>query len=174
MKSTCTQYRISHFKQESLIPSKVSKPLLVKAPQRKKHRNAAVNTKVSFKPEDEVEMMVQTQTATGKIQEEQTECDDEISDDELADPSYIPEQPTDYEKSQQTTKDQPNKSHTEETKYLGFWFCLLPLFRYWLKCQAYATIKISVLKGSMLIVILLCAENHETVSYSQPNLSRMS
>ena len=171
MKSTRTQYRISHFKQESLIPPKVSTPLLVKASQRKKHRDTAVNTTVSFKPEDEVEMVVQTQTVTGKIQEEETDSDDEISDDELADPSFIPEEPTDYEKSQQTTKDQPIKSHTEETKYLVLWSCLLPLFHYRLKCPAYAAIKRSVLKGSMLIVTLLCAENHETVWYSQPNLS---
>ena len=119
-------------------------------------------------------MIVQTQTVTGKIQEKQTDSDDEISDDELADPSYIPEEPTDYEKSQQTAKDKPIKSHTEETKYLVFWSYLLPLFRYCLKCPAYATIKRSVLKGSMLIVTLLCAENHETVWYSQPNLSWMA
>ena len=50
-------------------------------------------------------MIVQTQTMTGKIHEEQTESDVEISDYELADPSYISEEPTDYEKSQQTTKD---------------------------------------------------------------------
>ena len=37
-------------------------------------------------------MIVQTQTVTGRIQEEQTESDDEISDNELADPSSIPEQ----------------------------------------------------------------------------------
>ena len=48
MKSTRTQYRISHFKQESLIPTKVSTFLLVKAT-------------VSLKPEDEVEGIVQTQ-----------------------------------------------------------------------------------------------------------------
>ena len=36
-------------------------PLLVKAPQQKKPRDAAVNTTVSFKPEDEVKMIVQTQ-----------------------------------------------------------------------------------------------------------------
>ena len=92
----------------------------------------------------------------------------------MADPSYIPEEPTDYEKSQQTAKDKLIKSHTEETKYLVFWSCLLLLFRYCLKCPAYATIKRSVLKGSMLIVTLLCAEKHETVWYSQPNLSGMA
>ena len=100
---------------------------------------------------------------TGKIQEEQTEFDDEIIDNELADPLYIPEEPTDYKKSQQTSKDQPIKSHTEETKYLVFWSCLLPLFCYCLKCPAYATIKRSVIKSSTLIVTLLCAENHERV-----------
>ena len=41
-------------------------------------------------------MIVQTQTVTGNIQEKQTESDDEINDIELADPSYIPEEPTDY------------------------------------------------------------------------------
>ena len=69
-------------------------------------------------------MIVQTQTVTGKIQEEQTESDYEIHDDEFTDPSYpsyIREEPTNYEKSQQATKDQAFKSHTEETKYIVFW-----------------------------------------------------
>ena len=65
----------------------------------KKNADAAVNTTVSFKPEDEVEIIVQTQAVTGKIQQEQTKFDEEISDDELAGPSYI-----DYEKSQQEPK----------------------------------------------------------------------
>ena len=108
-------------------------------------------------------MIVQTQTVTGKIQEEQTKSDDEISDAELADLSYIPEETADYEKLQQITKYQPTKSHTEKTKYLIFWSCLKTFFRYCLKCPAHATIKGSVLKGSMLIVMLLYAENHETV-----------
>ena len=68
-------------------------PLLVKAPQQKKQKTVMQpSILVSFKPEDEVEMIVQTQTVTGRIQEEQTESDDEISDNELADPSSIPEQ----------------------------------------------------------------------------------
>ena len=41
-------------------------------------------------------MIVQTQTVTGNIQEKQTESDDEINDIESTDPSYIPEEPTDY------------------------------------------------------------------------------
>ena len=111
---------------------------------------------------------------TRKVQEEQAEFKDEISDHELADPSYIPEEQTDYKKSQQATKDQPIKSHTDETKYLVFWSCLLPLIRYCLKCPTYATVKRPVLKGSMLIVTLLCTKNHEKVWYSQPNLYKMA
>ena len=49
-------------------------------------------------------MIVQTQTVTGKIQEEQTKSDDKISDAELADLSYIPEETADYGKLQQATK----------------------------------------------------------------------
>ena len=113
-------------------------------------------------------MILQTQTETGKIQQEQTKSDDDISDDELADPSNIPEERTNYKNSQQATKDQPIKSHSEETKYLVFWSCLLPLFCYCLKQPAYLTIKGSMLKCSMLIVTLLFAENHEAVPYSQP------
>ena len=45
-------------------------------------------------------MIVQTQTVTGRIQEEPTESDDEISDDELADPSYIPEEQTEERTNQ--------------------------------------------------------------------------
>ena len=40
MKSTRIQYSISYFKQESLIPPKVSTVLSVKAPQRKKQRRS--------------------------------------------------------------------------------------------------------------------------------------
>ena len=77
---------------------------------------------------------------TGKILGEQAESVDETSDDKLADPSHIPEEQTDYKKSQQTTKDQPIKGHTKETKYLAFWSCLLPLFGYCLKWSTYAII----------------------------------
>ena len=52
MKCTRTHYRISHIKEESLIPPKVPVSLLVKAPQRKKHRKEDVNNTVSFKSED--------------------------------------------------------------------------------------------------------------------------
>ena len=48
------------------------------------------------------------------------------------------------------------------------------MFRYCLKLPAYAGIKGYVFKGSMLIVTLLRGENHETVWYSQLNLSRMA
>ena len=81
---------------ESLIPPKVSTPFLIKAPQWKRYRDAAVTTAVSFKPEAEVEMIVQTQTATGKIQEEQPKSDDDITHDKLTEPLYIPEEPTNY------------------------------------------------------------------------------
>ena len=84
---------------------KISQRLFQSKLHNEKNRDAAINTSVSFKLEDEAEMIVQTQTVTGKIHEEQTESDVEISDYELADPSYISEEPTDYEKSQQTTKD---------------------------------------------------------------------
>ena len=86
-------------------------PLLVKAPHQKK-RDAAVNTTVSFKPEDEAEMTVQTQTVTGRIQEEQTESDDEISDDELADPSYIPEEPTEERTNQPRRTNKPTNQRS--------------------------------------------------------------
>ena len=48
------------------------------------------------------------------------------------------------------------------------------MFRYCLKCPAYAAIKGSMFKGSMRIVTLLCRENHEAVLYSILNLSRMA
>ena len=84
---------------------------------------------------------------TRNIQEEQAECDDEVSDDDLADLLYIPEAPTDYENSEQATIDQSIKSHTEETRYLVFWFCLIPKFCHCLKYLTYATVKRSGLKG---------------------------
>ena len=84
----------------------------------------------------------------------------------MAGPSYISEKQTNFENSQQATKDQPIESHSEETKYLVFRSCLLPLFCYCLKYPAYPAIKGSMLKGSMLMVTLLCAENQETVPYS--------
>ena len=77
---------------------------------------------------------------TGKILGEQAESVDETSDDKLADPSHIPEEQTDYKKSQQATKDQPIKGNTKETKYLAFWSCLLPLFGYCLKWSTHVII----------------------------------
>ena len=77
---------------------------------------------------------------TGKILGEQAESVDETSDDKLADPSHIPEEQTNYKKSQQATKDQPIKGNTKETKYLAFWSCLLSLFGYCLKWSTYAII----------------------------------
>ena len=49
-------------------------------------------------------MTVQTQRVTGEIQEEQTESRDDISDNELADPSCIPQEPSDYKKSQKANQ----------------------------------------------------------------------
>ena len=40
-------------------------------------------------------MIFQVQTVTGNIQKELTEPGEEISGDELVDPSYIPEETTD-------------------------------------------------------------------------------
>ena len=48
------------------------------------------------------------------------------------------------------------------------------MFRYYLKCPAYAAIKGSVFKGSVQIVTLLCRENHKAVLYARLNLSRMA
>ena len=65
MRSTCTENCVSHFKPESLIPSKVSMHSLVKAPQQKKnkkkkqHRDAALSATFSFKSEDEVKIIVE-------------------------------------------------------------------------------------------------------------------
>ena len=77
---------------------------------------------------------------TGEILGQQVESVNETSDDKLADPSHIPEEPTDYKKSQQATKDHPIKGHTKETKYHAFWSCLLPLFGYCLKWSTYVII----------------------------------
>ena len=51
-------------------------------------------------------MIAQTQSVTWNIQVEQTESLDDINDNELADPSYIPQEPTDYKKSQQASQRQ--------------------------------------------------------------------
>ena len=49
-------------------------------------------------------MIVQTRSVTGKTQEKQTESRDDISDNELADPTYIPQEPSDYKKSQNASQ----------------------------------------------------------------------
>ena len=55
MKSKNTQYRVSHFRTEtSILPSTSAAPLFVKLPQKKKNKDAAVNTTISFKPDDMV------------------------------------------------------------------------------------------------------------------------
>ena len=48
-------------------------------------------------------MIVQTQSVTRNIQEEQTESLDDINDNELAHSSYILQEPNDYKKSHQAS-----------------------------------------------------------------------
>ena len=54
-------------------------------------------------------MIVQTQRVTGKIQEEQTESRDDISDNELADPSCI-QATTKTKRLQKVTTSKPKTS----------------------------------------------------------------
>ena len=69
-------------------------------------------------------MIAQTQSVTWNIQVEQTESLDDINDNELADPSYIPQEPTDYKSHNKQAKDRPIKRNNEETKYLVLCSCL--------------------------------------------------
>ena len=67
-------------------------------------------------------MIVQTQSVTGKTQEKQTESRDDISDNKILRISHKNQAITKSHKTQ--AKEQPIKSHNEETKYLVLCSCL--------------------------------------------------
>lgn len=54
-----------------------------------------------------------------------------------------------------------------------FWSCLLPLLKFCQICEKPACITSYFEKGSLLIVSLLCENNHESKWYSQPRINEM-
>ena len=96
MKSRQTQYRISHFHREANTLSSTSTtvaPLIVKLPPLKKSKDAAVNTIITFKPDDIVTMSTNTSQETSDDDDLSFSWDENITDYD-SDSSYVYDEAT--------------------------------------------------------------------------------
>lgn len=167
LKSTRTQYNVSHFESEQIEPiQRSSKPLFVKIPPKKKQKDAEVNTIVTFKPNDYVVMTIKNEVFATDTETEIEELTEESDSDSM----YDPKGESDIEKEAKVS----SSEISGDTKFLVFWSSLLPLLKYCLNCRAKAAIESFFIKGTMLIVNLFCENSHKTVWYSQPNVRGMA
>ena len=65
-------------------------------------------------------------------------------------------------------------SFVNENKYILFWSCLFPLLKFCQICGKPAFITRLFERGSLLIVSLLCENNHKSKWYSQPRFHEMA
>ena len=160
MKSKQTQYRISHFHRETNTLPSISpvSPLIVKLPALKKSKDAAVNTIITFKPDDIVTMSVNSLQETSDDDTLPSSHDENLLDHD-SDSSYVE---SDIDNEVTAKEETKSKSIFDEMKLLVFWSCLKPLLNRCLTCPAYATISNFIAKGSMLIVTLFCTEGHKS------------
>ena len=95
------------------------------------------------------------------------------SDKAELDESYAPSG-TEYETD--TTCDarfddsEENEDTEDEKQFLTFWSVLAPLFVFCLKCKQTASVHKVATKGTMLIVTLLCVDDHLSTWRSQPTV----
>ena len=149
-KSIRTQYNTKHFTEESHTPPSKT---VVKIPTRNKYKDAAVNTELSFKVEDDVVMTIRELPSTEyeEVFTETEEVENEMSDTS----SYVPE-----ESDEEDIGTYPD--NMKDNGFIVYWSCLLPLLQFCLKCHSSSIINQFYIKGTLLLVKLFCKNGHET------------
>ena len=61
----------------------------------------------------------------------------------------------------------------DDSKFIVFWLCLLPLLRVCSKCFCHAEIIAVITRGAMLMIKKVCSNYHDTVWYSNPRMGHM-
>ena len=89
---------------------------------------------------------------------------------ENMDQSFTIDSESDAEHSEEETDDEEHDSSCDvnQSNFIVFWSCLAPLFRFCSICFKPASIEKILVKGTLLIVHILCVANHESKWFSQP------
>ena len=61
-----------------------------------------------------------------------------------------------------------------ESKFIVFWSCLTSLFKICSTCNQGASIEKAVTRGTLLILTIVCINNHTNKWYSQPRIGSMA
>lgn len=166
-KSVRTQYKKTDILEED---TSIGRPVLVKIKAcHKKSRGVEVgiNTELSF-PCDKI-IHITEEPVSFDLKENNighNSLDQDLSEDEgeeKNDPDFIPEK---IEEEVGFDKNLPSN----DAKFVVFWTSLLQLLHCCMICRQVAFIRKTVLKGSQLIVDMVCNAGHETKWHSQPNI----
>ena len=166
VKDVKTQYSLSRCYHG--IPKKPAvKPTFVKIPPKNKIREASVNTDISFAPQENVIMeTVSENISTESYHETDIEENESDSDPDYYRSSDGSESENFYPESlEETRKARPI---SDETVFLVFWSCLTQLLQ---RCSIFLSpdiIERSFVKGTMILVDLLCKNQHRSTWRSQP------
>ena len=160
VKDVKTQYSLSRCYHS--IPKKPAvKPTFVKIPPKNKIREASVNTDISFAPQENVIMETVSENISAEsyyetdIEENESDWDPDYysSIDGSESENFHPES------LEETRKTRPI---SDGTVFLVFWSCLTQLLQRYSICLSPAIIERSFVKGTMIIVDLLCKNQHRT------------
>lgn len=161
-----TQYRTQHFLS---TPVEVNKrPIVVKLPKLKRKKDISVSTNLSFGHVDNVSMTL--------VYEENPPQDivSEESDNKAVDDCGKDYEPEKGDSEEEEINANPQNYFVNENKYIVFWSCLFPLLKFCQISGKPAFITRLFERGSLLIVSMLCENNHESKWYSQPRVHEMA
>ena len=166
VKDVKTQYSLSHC-YHSISKKPAVKPTFVKIPPKRKTREASVNTDISFAPQENVIMeTVSENISTESYHETDIEENESDSDPDYYRSSDGSESENFYPESlEETRKARPI---SDGTVFLVFWSCLTRLLQ---RCSIFLSpdiIERSFVKGTMILVDLLCKNQHRSTWRSQP------
>ena len=168
-KSIRTQYRENDFIDSDDEIVKGNKSLKVKINKSTKFRDIAINTDLTFMPNDRPESKNFIDKGISDADDEDT-SQEEISDgdDEIYHPSTDSLAETDDEDSYKEINavDLP-----PGTKLIVFWSCLTMFFNICHTCYQPAKISKIFYKGTMVIVDIVCELKHRYSWHSQPNVN---
>ena len=149
------------------------KPTFVKIPPKRKTREASVNTDISFAPQENVIM----ETVSENISAESCYETNIEENESYSDPDYYPlSDGSESESFRPESLEETRKTRpiSDRTVFLVFWSCLTQLLQRCPICLSPSVIERSFVKGTMVIVDLLCKYQHRTTWSSQPINNGMS
>ena len=163
VKSCRTQYSLLDIGiNEAQVRTEVRSPLLVKFSKRTT-KEFGCNTDISFRPNDNVDM-----SCINDIEEVST--DEEV--DDKNDESFTIEEESEHTEEKMETGDEEAFDKFLDSNFIINWSCLFSLFKFCSVCYQSVKVKDATTKGTLLIVNLICVNNHSSQWLSQPRFRR--